>query len=215
MCRLNSHDFPSKIKRGITTFGLRSAAKKIVAMCCFTIINAKVVFEVEFEGELGEGVIRGEKSCKTVEQLQVAPCLSASLASCLRLTSRSPTLVPTPVAHRPVPQPSPSMLSAAHQGMVLILIKECSKRAIWAGSLLTLDGSGHWRCRQETRLPIDRLPLLLASCCLHNTKQPRPLLGSTIIENFMSAPKMMKKCPKHVCILYGGPKVYIMVFRVQ
>ena len=80
------------------------------------------------------------------------------------------------------------------------------KRAIWAGSLLTLDGSGHWRCRQETRLPIDRLPLLLASCCLHNTKQPRPLLGSTIIENFMSAPKMMKKCPKHVCILYGGSK---------
>lgn len=80
------------------------------------------------------------------------------------------------------------------------------KRAIWAGSLLTLDGSGHWRCRQETRLPIDRLPLLLSSCCLHNTKQPRPLLGSTIIENFMSTLKMMNKSPKHVCILYGGSK---------
>ena len=93
VCRLNSHHFPSRRKRGITTFGLRSAAKKILAMCRFTVINAKVVFEVEFEGEMGEGVISGEKSSKTVEQLQVAPCLSASLASCLRLrvaTSRYP-----------------------------------------------------------------------------------------------------------------------------
>ena len=93
MCRLNSHDFPSRRKRGITTLGLRSAAKKILAMCRFTVINAKVVFEVAFEGEIGEGVISGEKSSKTVEQLQVPPCLSASLASCLRLrvaTSRYP-----------------------------------------------------------------------------------------------------------------------------
>ena len=80
--------------------GLRSAAKKILAMCRFTVINAKVVFEVELEGEIGEDVISGERSSKTVEQLQVAPCLSASLASCLRLrvaTSRYPPPCRLPV----------------------------------------------------------------------------------------------------------------------
>ena len=42
-------------------------SKENQAMCSFTVINAEVVFEVEFEGELGKGEMSGEESSKTVQ----------------------------------------------------------------------------------------------------------------------------------------------------